>query len=417
MNFELYIARRLKLGTASKSGSPGMNVALTGIVLAVVVMVLSIAIVMGFKNEITGKIYSLDSHIKVSNAVLGLDDNYYTVNKREVYEGLKNNQEIMDGIESMALIADKPAILKTDSEFKGVQYRGVDKDFDWQYLESRLVEGRVPCFDDTANISEVVISQAVARQLNVSVGDKIPTYFIDNKVKARNSRVVGVYSSDFESFDNSMIIGNIALIQQVNGWNADTGNYIGVNVNDIAGVESFSKDMFSVLALDCYNKENTTLFNVTNTRNNNSSFFSWLDMLDMNVVIIIVLMLIVSGFTLVSALLMIVLERIRMVGMLKALGCNNGSIRRIFIFLTHKLIFKGMVLGNAIGLSLALVQKYFHVIKLNADVYYMPYVPISLNLGVILLLNIGILLVSYITLLGPSYVITTIKPTTIMRFD
>lgn len=417
MNFELYIAKRLKLGTDSKSGSPGMIIALVGIVLAVVVMILSIAIVMGFKNEITDKIYSLDPHVKIYNAVLGIDENYYTVNKRQIYEGLKTQEGVFDRISSIALFADKPAILKTQSDFKGVQYRGVDDGFDWTYLQSRLVDGRVPSYADTANISEVIISQAIANQLNLKAGDKIPTYFIDTKVKVRNSVIVGIYSSDFESFDNSIILGNIALIQQVNDWNADTGNYVGINVTNVGNVENDARDIYSILALDCYNKENSTLFNVTHTRSNNISFFSWLDMLDMNVVIILTLMLIVSGFTLVSALLMIILERIRMIGLLKALGCNNISMRRIFIYLTHKLVFKGLLWGNIIGITIAVIQQVFHVIKLNADVYYMPYVPICLNVGVLLLLNLGIVVVSYITLLGPSYVISTIKPTTIMRFE
>lgn len=417
MGFELFIARRVKLGRTGNAGSPGMNIALTGVVLAVVVMILSIAVVMGFKNEITGKIYSLDSHIKVTNAALGIDENYATVNGLEVREAIKSNKEFLDKIESISLIADKPAILKTDSEFKGVEYHGVDKGFDWSYLESRIVDGRVPSLADTANISEVMISQAVAKALNLKVGDKILTYFIDSKVKVRNSHVVGIFSTDFESFDNTMIVGNIALIQQVNDWHGDVGNYMGINMIDTEGINDDAYSLYSILADDCYAKHSKTLYNVSQTHSNNQAFFSWLQMLDMNVVIILALMFIVSGFTLISALLMIILERIRMIGTLKALGCDNGSIRRIFIYLTHKLIFKALVIGNIIGLGMALIQKYFHVVKLNADVYYMPYVPISINLWVLLLLNIGVIVASFVTLLGPSYVVSTIKPASTMRFE
>ncbi len=420
MNFELFIARRLRLGKSSRKGSPGMGIALTGIVLAVVVMILSIAIVMGFKNEVTGKIYSLDAHVKINNAVLGLDENYATVNGREVYEALRDNKVLMDKIESISLIADKPAILKTNDDFKGVEYRGVDAGFDWSYIESRLVDGRVPSIADTANtanISEVVISQAVAKALNLKKGDKVLTYFIDSKVKVRNSKIVGVFSTDFESFDNTIMLGNISLVQQVNGWNGDTGNYVGINMSDMETLLEDSYTINSVLASNCIEKENKTLYNVSNTFQNNTAFFSWLSMLDMNVVIILVLMVIVSGFTLISALIMIILERVRMIGVLKALGCDNSSIRRIFIYLTHKLIFKSLVLGNAIGLTLALVQHYFHIVKLNADVYYMPYVPICLNVWVIVALNVGVVVASYITLLGPSYIVSTIKPTATMRFE
>ena len=416
MGFELFIARRLKLGRAANTGNQGMNIALTGVLLAVVVMILSITIVMGFKDEVTEKIYQLDPHIKITNAVLGIDDNYATINGMEVREALQGNQ-FLEKVKSMSLIADKPAILKTDDEFKGVEYRGVDKGFDWTYIESRLVEGRVPNFADSANVSEVVVSRTLARALKLKTGDKLLTYFIDNKVKVRNSGIVGVFCTDFETFDNTIILGNIALIQQVNGWNSATGNYMGVNMKDTKNVTSDSYTLFSILALSCYERHNATLCNVSHTRDNNVAFFSWLSMLDMNVAVILVLMLIVSGFTLVSALLMIILERIRMIGTFKALGCDNNSVRRIFIYLTHKLIFRALLYGNAIGIGLALIQKYFHIIKLNPEVYYMPYVPISINVLTLVLLNVGVVVASYLTLLGPSYVVSTIKPAATMRFD
>ena len=416
MGFELFIARRLKLGRAANTGNQGMNIALTGVLLAVVVMILSITIVMGFKDEVTEKIYQLDPHIKVTNAVLGIDDNYATINGMEVREALQGNQ-FLEKVKSMSLIADKPAILKTDDEFKGVEYRGVDKGFDWTYIESRLVEGRVPNFADSANVGEVVVSRTLARALKLKTGDKVLTYFIDNKVKVRNSVIVGVFCTDFETFDNTIILGNIALIQQVNGWNSATGNYMGVNMKDTKNVTSDSYTLFSILALSCYERHNATLCNVSHTRDNNVAFFSWLSMLDMNVAVILVLMLIVSGFTLVSALLMIILERIRMIGTFKALGCDNNSVRRIFIYLTHKLIFRALLYGNAIGIGLALIQKYFHIIKLNPEVYYMPYVPISINVLTLVLLNVGVVVASYLTLLGPSYVVSTIKPAATMRFD
>lgn len=417
MNFELFIARRIKLGNNNGKSTPSLNIALTGIVLAIVVMILSLAIVLGFKKEITNKIYSLDPHIKVVNAVLGLDDKYHTINGREAFAGIASDSTFSSMVSSMSLIADKPAILKTDNDFKGIQYRGVDKGFDWTYLQSHLTEGRIPTISDTENLTEIIISQTTANQLNLKAGDKILTYFIDNKVKVRNSHIVGIYSTDFDSFDDNFIIGNIALIQQVNGWTSDIGNYIGINMKDISNLQGNAYQLFGSLAADCYNKENTTLFNVTNTHKNNVAFFAWLDMLDMNVIIIIVLMLIVSGFTLVSALLMIVLDRIRMIGMLKALGCRNSSIRRIFIYLTQKLIFKSLIIGNIIGLALALIQDQFHIIKLDAASYYMPYVPISLDFTLLVGLNIGIIVISYLTLLGPSYVISTVKPASTMRFE
>ncbi len=417
MRFEFFIARRLKLGTGNRKGSPSLNVALTGVVLAVVVMILSIVIVLGFKKEITSKVYSLDPHLKVSNAIIGIDRNISTVDSREVFPPIMADSCFKAQISSMSLIAEKPAILKTDNDFKGVVYRGMDDGFDWSYISNHLIDGRVPKIKGGTDINEIVISKIVANQLNLKVGDKILTYFIDSKVKVRNSHIVGIYNTDFDNFDKQMILGNIALIQQVNNWNECTGNYVGINLHDVDNVKGEAYTLFKLLAKSVYEKNGTTLFNVTNTRDTNISFFAWLGMLNMNVVIILLLMVVVSGFTLISALLMIVLERIKLVGLLKALGATNKSIRRIFIYLTQKLILKALVIGNAIGIGMAIIQQQFHLVKLNAEAYYMPYVPIELNLPALIVLNAAILLISYATLIGPSYIISSIKPTSTMKFE
>ena len=416
MKNEWFIARRLQLGGGGGGASPSLNVALAGIVLAVVVMILSIAVVTGFKSEISNKIYALDPHMKVWNGVVGLDDNYSTVDGREVMEAIAADSSFVNKVESMSLIADKPAVLKTEDDFMGIQLKGVGPGYDWSYIERHLDAGRVPHSGDTA-INEIVMSRTTARQLRLAVGDRVPTYFIDNKVKVRNTRIVGIFNTDFDSFDKAFIIGNIALVQQVNGWNADTGNYVGVNVRHMDKIGADAYELYSLLARDTYLHERNTLYVVNQTHTNNAAFFSWLSMLDMNVVVILVLMMVVAGFTIVSALLMIVLERIKMIGMLKALGSTNGSIRQIFIALTAKLIVKALVMGNVIGLGLALLQKHLHIMKLDPDAYYMPYVPIELNVGAVVVLNVGILLVSYLTLLGPSHIVSTIKPTATMRFE
>ena len=285
---------------------------LAGMVLAIVVMILSVAIVMGFKGEIANKIYALDPHMKVWNAVVGLDDNYSTVNGREVMSDILEDSVFKPLVNSMALIADKPAILKTDSDFMGIQYKGVSQGYDWQYIEQHLVDGRVPNMSDTANIAEIVVSRTVAQQLRLHVGEKVPTYFIDEKVKVRNPLIVGIFNTDFDSFDKAFVVGNIALIQQVNGWNADTGNYVGVNLKRVDNIENDAYTLYSLLARATYDHASNTLFTVNHTKHNNLAFFSWLGMLDMNVAVILALMMVVAGFTLISALLMIVLERIKM---------------------------------------------------------------------------------------------------------
>ncbi|MBQ2562655.1 MAG: ABC transporter permease [Muribaculaceae bacterium] len=418
MGFEFFIASRLKLGNNEKAGSPSLNVALLGIILAIVIMILSVVIVLGFKNEITTKINNLDSHIKISNGAIGIDDNIATVDMREIANALNQDSAMLQNIEDVSLIAEKPAILKTDSDFKGLQFRGVGANFDFSFLKSHLLEGRVPTYENSDSTQEIIISSTIANQLQLNVNDKILTYFIDEKVKVRNCHIVGIFNTDFESFDKNYIVGNIALLQSVNDWKAHTGNYVGVKLKNIDNIDDVAYSTFGTLATySISDNDNSTVYNVTSTHQNNISYFTWLSMLDMNVVIILVLMIIVSTFTLISALLMIILERIKMIGLFKALGASNHSIRRIFIYLTHKIIFKSIIIGNVIGIGLALLQQHFHIIKLNPDAYYMNYVPIDINVPMLIFLNVAIIVISYITLIGPSYIISSIKPSSTMRFE
>ncbi len=417
MNHEVFIAQRMKLNNNRQKGSPSLTVALVGIVLAVVVMILSIAIVMGFKGEISGKILRLDAQIRVTNAALGIDDNYATVNGREVREAITDEGDFAQLIESMSLIADKSAILKTDDDFMGIIMRGVDEGYDWRYLKSKMVEGTEPAVSDTASSNQVVISKTVADRLQLHAGDKVMTYFIDDNIKARNLTVSGVFETDLEAFDNAYIVGGIGIVQGVNGWNGDTGTQVAINMKNPNDLEGDAYQLYTLLASNTVKHESKNLFYVSTTHQNNLPFFAWLQMLDMNVVIILTLMMIVAAFTLISAMLMIVLERIRVIGNFKALGATNGTIRNIFIYLTGKLIIKALIIGNVIGIGLALAQKYGHIVRLDPTAYYMPYVPIHLSIPALLMLNVGILIVSYLTLLGASHIISTIKPTATMRFE
>ena len=417
MNHELFIAQRMKLDNGRQKGSPSLTVALVGIVLAVIVMILSIAIVMGFKGEITGKILHLDAHLRVTNAALGIDDNYATVNGREVREAISANSDFAPKVESISLIVDKSAILKTEEDFMGIIMRGVDEGYDFRYLKSKMIEGDIPIVSDTASSNQIIIGKTVADRLRLHAGDKVPTYFIDNNIKVRNLTVSGVFETDLEAFDGSYIVGGANVIQGVNGWNGDTGTQVAINMNDTRDLEGHAYELYSLLAENTVEHESKNLFFVTTTQQNNLPFFAWLQMLDMNVVIILTLMMIVAAFTLISAMLMIVLERIRVIGNFKAMGATNGSIRRIFIYLTGKLILKALIIGNIIGIGLALLQKYCHIVRLDPASYYMPYVPIHLSVTALVLLNVGIIIVSYLTLLGASHIISTIKPTATMRFE
>ena len=419
MKFELFIAKRLKFEDGSrKSASPSLNIAVIGIVLAIIIMILSITIVLGFKNEISSKIYNLDSHIKVFNvnANTNASNDLNTVNAKDIIP-LLQNCSFYDSIASMSLIAEQPAILKTGNDFKGIVYKGVDADYNWDYMKTCLVKGRIPDMSEDANIYEIIISKSVASQLNLDTGDRIYTYFIDDKVKVRRMSIVGIYSSDFEEYDQTYIIGNIKAVQNINQWDEYTGTYVGIDSKYIDDIEEQAYSIFIALACNATDLNGRLLYNVSETNANNVVYFSWLGLLDMNVVIIIILMSVVSAFTLISALLMIVLERINLIGTLKSLGASSTSIRNIFIYLTQKLIYKSILIGNIIGLTIAFLQKEFHIIKLDAESYYMPYIPIEINWGFVILLNLGIIVLSYLTLIIPSMVVSSIKPSESIKFE
>lgn len=418
MKFEFFFARRLRLsGHGEKTAAPNLTIAVIGMALAIVIMILSVTIVCGFKKEIANKIYNLDSHIKVTNsAVLVNNFNYSTVDSRDVIPVIMHSP-IADSLVSISLIAEKPAILKTSDNFKGIVYRGVDSAYNWDYYNCNLISGRIPNMNDTADVAEIIISKTIASQLSLKDGDSILTYFIDNRVRVRKSKIVGIFATDFDEYDNTYILGNIKAIQGVNGWDDYMGTYIGINTRHLDNVDSQAYSIYKLIANSVIEKDSPILYNVTDTTQNNKAYFAWLDLLDMNVVIILALMTIVSAFTLIAGLLMIVLERINMIGILKTLGASNGSIRSIFIYLTQKLILKSMLFGNLIGIIFALLQQNFHILKLDAEAYYIPYVPIDINWIYILLLNIGVLVISYLTLLAPSMIISSIKPSKSIRFE
>ena len=420
MNFALYIARKLSLKQISDDHSNSQRTsrslvfATCGVTLAIIVMILSIVIICGFKNEVTSKIYALDAHIRVNNAAVGIDENYSTISRSQA-EPILNSPNFKGKISAMSLIAEKSIVLKTDNDFAGTVLKGVDANYNWQFFEKDLVEGSVP---NPKKHNEIIISQQLARKLQLKAGDSILAYFIDQAVKMRKLTIAGIFNTDFHDFDVTFILGNIGLIQEVNGWAADTGHYLDISAADINTLPQLSSDIFSALAVYSYqNKDVSTVYNVTNTHRNNLSYFVWLQLLDMNVVIILIIMAIVSAFTLVAAMLTIILQRIRMIGQLKAMGATNLTIQRIFIFLTNKLIIKAIILGNVLAIGFALLQQHFHIIKLDPANYYMPFVPIHIVPAHIIILNVAIIAIAYITLLAPSYIIAKISPTSSLRYE
>lgn len=410
MKAELFIAHRLRLGSNDTKGSPSLNVALGGIVLAIVVMILSLSIVMGFKSEVANKLNSLDAHIKVNAFTADeFSDGQSTVNGEDLAEIIKADKSLSGQIADMSLVAEWPVILKTMNDFNGLKFKGVDSHFDWSFIKGCIVKGRVPC--DTSTF-EIALSLSTAKLLKLKVGDKVLAYFINDKVKVRNCLITGLFQTNFDTFDKGVVLGNISVTQGINGWDDNCGSHLAINVKNLDNLEIIASRLQNLL----YTKSVQPL-KVSHTRNNNAAYYTWLSMLDMNEVVILTLMFFVAAFTLVAAMLMIVLGRIKMIGLLKATGATNGSVRRVFVLLTLKLLLKAMVIGNVLGLSLAFLQKQYHIVKLDPASYYMPWVPIELSPLAIVILNVGFMLLAASALLLPSLIISSIKPVATMRYE
>lgn len=405
MRFDFFIANRLKAdeGDFAQSSNKNILFAKVGMTMAIMIMILSISIVNGFKNEITEKIYSLEPHIKIKSY-------NYQSNPANIYTEIKSIESI-DG--AVNVYAEKPIVIKTNNDFKGAYLRGVDNEYNWDYFAKILKEGKLPNYNDSTETNSILISQKIAENLNLKVGDKMLTYFISENTKVRNYNICSIYNSEFIDFDNNYVIGSIKQLESLNDPTLSQSTYIGIYCNNYDKINESN----------CYIGEyfiNNGLSNyyiIENTLLANSSYFTWLNLLDVNALVIIIIMMIVTSFTLISGMLMIVLKRVNMIGLLKALGTNNHTIRNIFIFLTNKLILSSMLLGNIIAISIILIQQNFHILQLDPESYYISYVPVELNIKVLLLLNIGIVIVSYISLLLPSKIVAKISPVKATRFE
>jgi lipoprotein-releasing system permease protein len=406
MNTERFIARRLIKGGPGSFSAPVIRIAIISIVIGLAVMIVSVAIVTGFQNQIRDKIVGFGSHIQVAK---------FDSNNSFEFEAISANQPFYPalqktaGIKHIQVFATKAGIIKTSDQIQGVVFKGVGADFDWSFFNDKLVSGKPFTTKDTASGNSVIISKNLADLLKIKTGDPLRMYFIiDNVARARRFTVSGIYNTGLAEFDLKFIFGDLRQIQKLNGWPPDMVSGFDVYISDFDQLEKMGKLVYKEVGYD---------MNARTIRELYPQMFDWLELQDMNVVIILILMVLVSGMAMISTLLILILERTNMIGVLKALGARNSSIRRIFLYNAAYIIGKGLLFGNIAGISICLLQFYFGIIRLPQESYFMSVVPINLNIIHILILNIGTLIACTFMLLLPSFVVTRISPVKAIRFD
>ena len=403
---EWKIAKRLYFSEEGKARTsrPAVRVALGGILIGVMVMIVAICVVVGFKQEIQRKVAGFGSHIQVVN----FDNNAtYELQPVEVSDSLLQKLRGLPYVKQVSTFASKPGILKTDSAFQGIIFKGTDY---WDYFAENLVSGSLP-----EEKNEVIISTVLANQLHLAAGDAILCYFVQEDLRVRKLYVSGLYNTCMSEMDRLFVLGDIDLVRQLNHWRASQASGIEVLVDNLRHLQEAADGVYFATAnrLD----EAGNAFYTQTLEQLNPQIFGWLDLLDMNVVIIIVLMLCVSGFSIITGLIILILESITLIGTLKALGAHNRFVRRIFIYEAILLVGKGMLWGNVLGLGLVALQYFTQVIPLDASIYYVSYVPMAFPWGWLVALNIGVLLVAWVIMLAPSAIVSQISPAKVMHFE
>ena len=408
--FELFIANRFNREERdNKSMSrPAVRIAIIGITLGLAVMLISIAVIVGFKSEVRNQIIGFGSHIQIMSY-----NNYASLQTEPITftPQLDSLLKTTPNVSDIQHIATQPGIIHTEEAFQGILLKGIDSTYNWDFFSQNLIEGTTIC-DSIKN--GTVISSSIAHTMNLKIGDSYTVYFASNNgLRARKFTVVGIYKTTFADYDKLYILTDISHIQRLNQWNDNQFSTLEILVKDYSRLNQTSADLFNKIIIYSHNTD--ILYRVETIETLTPQIFDWLAMLDMNAIVIIILMLAVSGFCVISGLLILILERSATIGLLKSLGANNWTIRKIFLTQSAYLISRGMIWGNIIGLAIIAIQYFTHAIPLDPTSYYVDHVPVQLSFPAWLLINIGLAVAAILMLVGPSYFVTRISPAEAMR--
>ena len=413
--FEFELAKRLykNRDEGKRISKPAVIIAVLGIAIGFIVMLLTVAIVIGFKGEIRNKVVGFSSDIQLTNYNTAAS---YESHPIAITDSLTSHLMSYNEVASVQRYSTKVGMIKTDEAFQGMILKGVAQEFDSSFFEKHLLQGRLPEFNDSVSANEVMLSKTVADLLKIELDDRIYTYFAEGEgMKARRLTVVGIYQTNFFEFDNLYLLTDLHLVNRLNRWNADQASGVEIRLNDYSKLNPITEELndFYALVEDHYGEA----YIVLNVEQLNGALFGWLELLDMNVWVILCLMMGIAGFTIISGLLILILERTQMIGLLKGLGATNYSIRKLFIWLASFLIIRGLIIGNVIGLSLCFLQERFKLIPLDPEVYHVDSVPVSISFWWVALLNLGAIIIAVLMLVGPSYLISKINPASSMRYE
>ena len=406
MNYPFYLARRLSLGPDGKKMSPAVGVAITSIAISVAVMIASIAIVLGFKKEIRDKVVGFNGHISLYKLLNSSDEDNLVTLDTFLDETLKEIPFITD----YNIQVSVPAILKTPEDFKGVYMKGLNGTEAIRYLEKNLEEGEIPDYTEDEQKNRILISRKAANQLQLNVGEAIETYFITAEVRVRKLEIAGIYNSHFDQYDDLLIFGSMSLLSQIGQLPENTGTYLSIYTDDFDNIPEYAYILQGELNQRSASGLSQNFYRTDNVLNQGRGFFSWLSLLDTNVAVIITLMMVVGCVTLVSGMLIIILERKRFIGLMRALGAATSKIRNVFIYMAIKIAFIGLIIGDIFILLLLYFQEKYHFLHLDADAYYIDFVPVYLPPYIVVAMNAGVLLVIYFVLVLPSRFVGKISP-------
>lgn len=414
LNTELFIAKRIFSDKSVKKGisQPIVTIAVIGIALGLAVMILSVAIVTGFKSEISNKIIGFGSHIQIVNYDTNISFETSPINKQQSF--YKDINELR-GINKVQEFAIKAGIIKTKTDIQGVVLKGVGNNFDWSFFDKNMIIGESFRVNDSSKTNDIIISNYIANLLNLNVGDKIIAYFIQQPARMRSFQISGIYETSLSEFDEKFALVDIRHIQKLNNWTDDEISGFEIIIEDFSQLDKMTQDVRDIVGFH-FNPDGTKL-RVLSIKEKYPQMFDWLNLIDMNVWVILVLLIAVAGFNMVSGLLILILERTNMIGILKAIGTKNWSIRKIFLYQSGLLISKGLFWGNIIGITICVLQSKFQIFKLDPESYYIDAVPINLKLWHILALNSGTLIITVLMLIIPSYIISRLSPEKTLRFN